>query len=235
MKTINQWKTEVKNYNLELNKILKENQELKNLFYGFEVIDGELINNPQILFIGINPGAGDINNIERDIFETERISYLDIFNDDYRIDYPNTYHLAEKTIKFFRLAGWNDEKIKEVFLNSTKSNFYHIATENVDDLNKLFRISGIKEEYFKKSAEFTVDLVKILKPKIVILEGKSVYDNLLGEWFPNKKDWVENQFTYVKDENMNTMLLAYNRRNFTNENRESFVKKLKELLSIHKI
>src|SRR5690606_38977076 len=109
----------------------KINSNKKDLYYGFEVLDGKIIEQPRILFIGINPGKGN-GTKERNIFETERISYLDYFDEDYR------YHLAEKTIKFFKIIGWTDDKIKNVFENEVmKTNFYHLATENVTDLNSV--------------------------------------------------------------------------------------------------
>ena len=59
--TINQWKEQVLNYNNALNKELKQHKIAQTLYYGFEVIDGKIINNPEILFVGINPGKGNGN------------------------------------------------------------------------------------------------------------------------------------------------------------------------------
>jgi len=110
MNTINEWENTVKQYNIELGNRLKTNPLKRDLHYGFEVFDGKIIDNPQIMFIGINPGRGN-GEYGRDTFETEQISYLDIFDENYRQDYPKTYHLAEKTINFFRLVGWDNDKI----------------------------------------------------------------------------------------------------------------------------
>lgn len=63
--TIKDWEYQVQNY-LELaNQQLLSNEDCKKLYYGFEVIDGEIIMNPDFLFIGINPGFGNQKNILR--------------------------------------------------------------------------------------------------------------------------------------------------------------------------
>ena len=55
MKDINEWKKEVTDFNSNLTQLLESKSNLKDLYYGYEVIDGKLIDKPKILFIGINP------------------------------------------------------------------------------------------------------------------------------------------------------------------------------------
>lgn len=223
MTNIEEWKTEVKKYNSELNEKLKISSNKKELYYGFEVLDGKIIEQPKILFIGINPGKGD-GEKGKNIFETDRISYLDFFDEDYR------YHLAEKTINFFKLIGWNDEKIKNTFEKEVvKTNFYHLATENVSDLTTILNDINHKEEYFKKSAEFSIQLINLLKPKILILEGKSVFDNIVEQCY-GKKVWNSNKYGYLYDNKNNTHIIGYSRgRDFTVKDRAHFTNKLKEI------
>ena len=228
MKDILQWKEEVEKYNAALSTILDEKSNHKDLYYGFEVIDGKLIENPEILFIGINPGRGNEER-DRNVFATDNISYLDKYDDAYRVDYPKRYHLAEKTIKFFELAGWNDAKIKEVFsVKVVKTNFYHLATLNRTDLEKVLQDVNRSKEYFSKSAEFSIKLINILKPKVIILEGKTVFDFIVEECY-EEKVWNDKDFGYFFDQPNQSHILGYN-RNISNENREYFVKKLKEVL-----
>jgi hypothetical protein len=229
IENITEWKNQVQEYNNHLNQILKKDSNFKDLYFGFEVFDGKPKINPEILFLGINPGRGN-GKFERDTFQTDQISYLDIYNEDYRDDYPNTYHLAEKTIKFFRLIGWDEQKIKSVFENGVvKSNFYHLATENSAHLKKVLSDINHSKNYFEKSAEFSIQLINILKPKTVILEGKSIFENIVEQCY-DKKVWNENGFGYYFDEKNNTNIIGYSRRNFTNENRTHFTNKLKEIL-----
>lgn len=228
MKDLLQWKQEVEKYNSALKTVLDEKSNHKNLYYGFEVVDGKLIEHPDILFIGINPGRGN-EEYGRKIFETSRISYLDVYNEDYREDYKNGYHLAEKTIRFFHKAGWDDHRIKEVFSErAVKTNFFHLATLNRTDLEKVLKDVNRSKEYFSKSAEFSIQLINILKSKVIILEGKTVFDFIVEECY-EEKVWNDKDFGYFFDEPNQSHILGYN-RNISNENREYFVKKLKEVL-----
>lgn len=224
MDTLKNWTSEVKEFNKEFSKKLNQESNHKDLFYGFEVFDGKIIDKPLILYIGINPGKGNgLKN--RDIFTTERLSYLDLFEGNYR------YHLAEKTIKFLR-AIWSEEKIKRVWKNETmKTNFYHLATDNLSDLNTVLNDIKYSKEYFKKSAEFNLRLIKLLKPAIVILEGKTVFDFIVGECY-EKKAWnTEHKYGYFYDDVNKIHLLGHSReRGYSAEYYNYFSIKVKEIL-----
>ena len=230
MRDIQEWKKEVEDYNSALKVKLDKDSNFKELYYGFEVIDGKLTNNPDILFIGINPGAGSGEH-GKNIFETSHISYLDKYDENYQVDYPNTYHLAEKTIRFFEKAGWSEDKIRKVFSERVvKTNFYHLATSNITDLNTVLRDLEFKDQYFKDSARFTIQLINILKPKVVILEGKTVFDFIIEQCY-EKNVWTDKDFGYHFDEPNQSHILGYN-RNMSNEDREFFVRKLKEVFEV---
>ena len=147
------------------------------------------------------------------------------------MDYPNRYHLAEKTIKFFKLIDWSDIKIKETLENEVvKTNFYHLVTENLEDLKKVISDIDYSKEYFEKSAEYSIQLINILKPEVLILEGKLVFESIVGECY-RKNVWNSNGYGYYFDKENNTHILGYSRgRDFTNENRSYFTEKLKEIL-----
>jgi len=229
---IQEWKTRVITYNEQLNEQLQKNIVAKDLYYGFEVIDGKIIENPEILFIGINPGVGNGKRHHTVKFDSERISYLDIYNDDYRVDYEKGYHLAEKVIKFFKLLNWSDEKIIDLLENkAVRTNFYHIATDDGKEINKTVNYikSGFHHSYFKKSAEFTIQLIDIIKPKLVILEGKKVFDNIIVECCGENNLWKEDKFGDYFDKKLNTHFIGYDRK-FSNENRAVFLNRLKNLL-----
>lgn len=228
MKDVLEWKKEVENYNSNFKQELDNRSNFKEMYYGFEVMDGKLIDNPEILFIGINPGKGN-GEYDRDVFETNQISYLDKYDEDYRVDYENTYHLAEKTVRFFEKMEWEDSQIIDFFSNKVvKTNFYHLATENKSDLEIILRDLKIKDDYFNKSALFSIQLINVLKPKVVILEGKSVFEFIVKECY-SKNAWTDKEFGYHFDEANQSHILGYN-RNISNENRDYFVEKLKEVL-----
>lgn len=230
--SIEEWKKDVFKYNSSLNQKLQSNIKAKKIYYGFDIVDGKLFENPEILFIGINPGRGKEKRHYSVKLETDYLSYLDVYDKNYRGDYPNTYHLAEKIIKFFRLMNWSNERIIDLLANkAVKTNFYHIATDNKYDINKTLNLvdKDLRHTYFKNSAHFTMSLIDILKPKLVILEGKTVFDAIIVECCGQRNLWNENKFGVYFDAKLNTQFIGFD-RTFSNSNRQQFVSKLKELL-----
>ncbi|MET3012861.1 hypothetical protein [Flavobacterium psychrophilum] len=185
---VENWKLSVQNYLDNLNNILINYEKCKELYFGFEVIDGLLIENPKILFIGINPGAGNGKKEYKIKMNSERISYLDYFDDEYN------YPLAKETIEVFKIAGFSENEIIDLFTNSVvKTNLFHITTRLETDIKKCFDLCPelSYNEYWKKSVEFTINLIKTINPNIVIFEGKSVYDNIVKECYEIKNSWNE--------------------------------------------
>ncbi|WP_282147875.1 hypothetical protein [Algibacter lectus] len=235
--TLNEWKNNVIDYNSGLNEKLQSSSTAKKLYYGFEVIDGKLKGKPNILFIGINPGRGDGDRHYTTKLQSKELSYLDVYDEGYKVDYPNRYHLAEKMIRFFHLMEWSDEKIIELLTNkAVKTNFFHVATNNRNDINKALNTieKGFHHSYFNKSAEFTMSLIEIIKPKLVILEGKAVFDAIVVGCCEQHKLWNENKFGCYFDKKLNTQFIGFD-RTFSNANRDVFVKELKELIDINQI
>lgn len=228
MNTIEEWKKEVTEYLELINKQLQTSANSKNLYYGFEVIDGQLKMNPEILFIGINPGKGNGKRHYEIKLETERISYLDDFEGNY------SYTLARETINVFKLVGLNEDAIiDKIEKYCVKTNFYHISTDDDKDIKKCFDKSDIKfGEYWNKCLELNLKLISILKPKIVIFEGKSIYDEIIKDTYEIKGSW-DNQldFGYYFSEIENIHFIGY-KRIFSNiaTNKEIIAKKLKSIL-----
>jgi len=61
-----------------------------------------------------------------------------------------------------------------------------------------------------------------------ILEGKLFFDNIVEECY-GKKVWTDDGYGYYFDVENECHIIGYNRRNFSNENRSSFVEKLSEI------
>ena len=94
--------------------------------------------------------------------------------------------------------------------------------------NRIF-VVNVKGVTGKKSAYFSVQLINLLKPKVVILEGKTVFNNIVEQCY-QKKVWSVNDFGYLYDDINNTHIIVYKRSGFSNENRVHFTNKLKEIL-----
>ncbi|TWP24357.1 hypothetical protein ETU10_03700 [Apibacter muscae] len=192
-------------YNEYINKLNKELKkgELKDLYYGFCIIEGKIKQNIDFLFIGINPGSGSKDKHYK-VNSDPEISYLDMWDDEYK------YPLAEHTIKYLENAGITNNSIKEIFQNkSLKTNLFPIITNNLNDLKKFFNVNN----FVKNSLGFIGDLIKYTKPKIIIAEGKFVFDYLYSFFENNeikKYDW-KNGAGYLIPHKEHFVIIGYSR------------------------
>lgn len=178
-----------------------------NFYYGFEILDGKLKKNIDILFLGINPGSG--NNVKhyKIISETDRISYLDCFDNEYN------YPLAKETITIFEILGLNKDEIQNIFAEkSVKSNIFSIITKSEKNIKKSFKSDLKYKEFEKYSFNFVGNLINFTKPKFIICEGKKVYD-ILHSFYDKEEIISEN---YEKNIGIielidNTTIIGYSR------------------------
>jgi len=117
------WTTDISNKLTALKIKINSNEIAKSLYGGFYVWDSKFIENPEIMFIGINPGNGNPNNSGKIVTEPEnQISYLEFMDGEN----PN-YRLAKETIKAFELAGYSISEIRKILNEkSIKTNFYYL-------------------------------------------------------------------------------------------------------------
>ena len=220
MENLNQWKSEIENYLSELKTQIESNEELKKLCYGFSVIDGKIHNNPEIMFIGINSGKGNReSNLEINI-ETDECSYLD--------DYYN-YPLRDQNIDLLKLIGYPENEIKEKLQdNFVKTNLFYVDTVSENDLKKFKN-----KDFFEKSCYFTLGLIKLLQPKVVLFEGKSVYNNIIEDCYEKSGTWdEENGIAHFFDEELNVDYFGFKRSPINNlsYNQNILAEKIKKVL-----
>jgi hypothetical protein len=225
---IKKWKIEVNNYLDFVNENLLKSNESKSLYYGFEVIDGKIIENPEFLFIGINPGAGNGEKHYKIKLETERISYLDYFDNYYK------YTLAKETVELLKLTGLSEEEvIFKLENNSVKTNLYHIITRQASEIKKCINQSEISDDdYYNQSCKFCISLIKIIKPKIIILEGKDVFNQIIVNCYKKYNQWdKELNIGYYYSEFEDIHILSYKRSRFSDIlNKENLAVKLKQII-----
>ncbi|WP_343329320.1 hypothetical protein [Polaribacter staleyi] len=224
---IEKWKNEVYKYLNSINQKLLKSEKSKELYYGFEVIDGKIIEKPEFLFIGINPGAGNGEKNYKIKLETERISYLDHF------DYYYKYALAKQTVELLKLSGFSEsEVISKLENNCVKTNLYHIITRQASEIKKCINQSEVSfKDYFNESCKFCISLIKITKPKIVILEGKDVFNQIIENCYEKYNQWNnELNIGYYFSESENIHFLSY-KRIFSNIlEKENLAVKLKQII-----
>jgi len=228
-----EWKSKVTAYNEALNDLLKSNPKAKDLYYGFDVIDGQLLDKAEVLFIGVNPGKGSGDRHHSVILENEEPSYLDVYLEDYRKIYERPYRLAEYAVDVFKRLGFTDNKVKTFFEQKCiKTNLYHIITNNQGDIKKALKVVGKESEYYNKSCEFTFDLIKATQPKLVIFEGKSVYDTIIEDCCEQYNTWdKESESGFVFIEDLNVHCIGYKRNGIGQI--ETSVEVVSELINKH--
>ena len=140
--------------------------KVKDTYKGFQILYSPLQYQPELMFVGINPGAGYFNStgqVANRLAPEKTMEYV----------YEN-YALARETKALFKLMGLTDADLSQ----AVKTNFYFLATENENDLNKI--ITFLDEmDFEKKSKDWNNRLLKMIQPKIIICEGKSAYAKVL--------------------------------------------------------
>ncbi|WP_211516850.1 hypothetical protein [Flavobacterium caeni] len=127
------------------------------------------------MFIGINPGNGNPNNSGQIKIEPEsQNSYMEFLDGE-----NDSYTLAKETITSFQMAGFTIPEIRDLFNEkSIKTNFYFLITKSQSDISKC--LNSIEDYSFdmfwQQSYHWIGQLIELCNPKIIICEGKSVFD-----------------------------------------------------------
>jgi hypothetical protein len=118
-----------------------------------------------ILFIGINPGAGFFN------YKNQNVKR---FNPLKKFEYiGQKYYLATQTKKLFK-----DLNLSYDFSNAVKINHFPFATRNVEDLNAILKKFDSHFKLYYLSKKFVIDTIETVQPKLIICEGKTSFDRL---------------------------------------------------------
>jgi hypothetical protein len=228
-------KKEVEIFSNIVNKTIENNLEIKDLNKGWRVFYSPLKFQPEILFIGINPGAG-MEGIDLDYFEDDLpIEFLAYESENGNL-IESTYNLASQTKALFAMAG----KLSALE-NSVKTNYFYLTTSREKDLYIITEFLGrninSKENLgnllFDNSFKWTMQLIELIKPKLIICEGNQAYKNvgnMLSTKYNGANGIENNEFSYWEYPKLNTAILGY-KRNFSNiKNKEAIAEFLKTIL-----
>lgn len=153
----------------------------ESLYKGIQLYLSPLYN-ANILFIGINPGAGYFNYMKKIV---KRLNPLKKF------EYVGQkYYLATQTKKIFK-----ELRMENDFSNAVKINHFPFATRDLKDLKVLLEKYDANFKLYYLSREFVVDTIEKVKPKLIICEGKSSFDRLKNILNATPIEYNEN--TYV--------------------------------------
>lgn len=220
MENLKEFQEDVRNFYASM-----ENKTKSDIFY--KVFLSRFSYDADVLFIGINPGAGE--DRIRDENEGEYFEYL-----------KHDFTLARETRKIFELAGYPD-LLKKLDENNSlvKTNFFYYISKDVSDLS-YFRntILGVelKQVYYEKCIEWTNWIIKNCDPKIIICEGKWAFEEVEITINENRKEEKPLETaSLITFENKDFTVIKYNRRQSRICDKESVSKLLKEALQIHNI
>ncbi|MEI9958495.1 MAG: hypothetical protein WDM90_19810 [Ferruginibacter sp.] len=98
---------------------LEESPQFKSFYNGWKVWFSPIIDNPKILFIGINPGG--VEGDEPDVEPDGQLQYI--------YDESKTWYLKNDTLEVF----YDNRISNKIDLEDcVKTNYYYLATKNFD-------------------------------------------------------------------------------------------------------
>lgn len=214
------WKKEVEN-TLEIWKIeLDKNPKTKELYNGFCIWYSNLIYNPKIMIIGINPNWSSMDKHETgiDMKEDSRLTFLHKYPKD---------KLGPQVIEIFKNAGLYSELEKETI----KTNFFYLATKNAKQINECVNEVGGKfvGDFYMQSSKWTKQLVEIIKPTYILCEGKDAFNRVVETLQPKANIVWKNDCGYSKSPD-SMIIIGYNRLFSNIKNKTALSNLLKELV-----
>jgi len=202
------WKKEVDNKLQTWLKLINENDKAKELTNGFLIWYSNIIFNPKIMMIGINPNCGSLNGLQSiHLDEDSKLIYF----------YDFSGKLGQQTTRIFK-----DAELEKIFETSTiKTNFFYLATNKADEIYKCVQFLGDKFsiEFYHQSAIWTKRLVEIVKPEYLVCEGMQSYDKVVelykAKTIKTEKKGRNRSVSYsIYDDNK--ILIGYGRDAFSN-------------------
>lgn len=223
-KIITELTEEAKSIDSKLTALYEKDEEIRNLFRGTSLWYSPIVENPDVMFLGINPGAGFFNNNNNRLchfFEPLKVmEYIDD-SQSYQLKWEWNYVFGEK--------GLNR---KDVLEKSVKTNFCYLATEDEAALKKLFtQIRGkLDIAPYEVFGNWTRQVVQQIHPKLLICEGKDALEFLKDWSFKNEYKEIENAADLRKGQLGNTKVLQVSRTYSTLKNADGIIASIGEIL-----
>ncbi len=193
---------------LRLRGVLREN------FKGTQILEGPLLDHPDVLILGVNPKSEQSGELVRGFSPLSELSCL-----------KSDSVLSKDLVEVFEKADALD-----VLKNKTvKSNLYYTVTEETSNLWRTFPdLSGDGVESPEAKAKtWTKKMVSALRPKLIICEGSTALGEF-SKFIVNQKTKM-NASKVAKKQIAVYKVIAFSlKKDEGIANKESFVKLLKE-------
>ena len=215
---------QAKDIDKKLNELYKTDAEIQTLYRGTSLWYSPIVDNPEVMFLGINPGAGFYNNNNHQLchfFEPLKImEYVDE-TQSYQLKWEWNYVFGEKGLN--RL---------DVLARSVKTNFCYLATEDEAALKKLFtQIRGkLNIAPYEVFGNWTRQVVQQIHPKLLICEGKDALEFLRNWSFKNEYKEIENAANLRKGQIGDIKVLQVSRTYSTLKNADGIISEIGKIL-----
>jgi len=212
---IEQLITEVIDVNKKIIKTFEDNKQLKDTYRGYQIFLSPLFFNPNVMFIGINPGDGFFTEYGKLLERYKPFEKQDTKNDLWTL----LQYCLNKTGK------------KEYLDDIVLLNYYFFSTSNLNKLHLFFNIlpKELRKEVLEKSDQWIKTLITEISPKYIICGGSYTLGKLkrLFKYSSLEPEHNKNNFVGKLD---NTIVFTYKRRYSNMRNREEFITYLKKYL-----
>lgn len=215
---------QAKDIDKKLNELYKTDAEIQALYRGTSLWYSPIVENPEVMFLGINPGAGFYNNNNHQLchfFEPLKImEYVDD-TQSYQLKWEWNYVFGEKGLN--RL---------DVLAKSVKTNFCYLSTNNERTLKKLFtQIRGkLNIAPYEVFGNWTRQVVQQIHPKLLICEGKRALEFLRDWSFKNEYKEIENAADLRKGQIGDIKVLQVSRARSTLKNADGIISEIGKLI-----
>lgn len=218
---------EAKSIDSKLTALFETDEEIRNVFRGTSLWYSPIVENPEVMFLGINPGAGFYNNNNNQLchfFEPLKIMEY--------VDDTQSYQLKWEWMYIFGEKGLNR---MDVLAKSVKTNFCYLATNNERTLKKLFtQIRGkLNIAPYEVFGNWTRQVVQQIHPKLLICEGKDALESLRDWSFKNEYKEIENAADLRKGQIGDIKVLQISRTYSTLKNADGIINEIRILLNLN--
>jgi len=205
---IEQLITEVKDINKKIIKACEDNKQLKDIYRGYQIFLGPLFFNPNIMFIGINPGDG---------FFMEYGELLERFKPFEKQDTKNElWKLLQYCLNRIDKLKYLDDIVL--------LNYYFFSTSNLNKLHLFFNLlpKELRKEILEKSDQWIKTLITEISPKYIICGGSYTLSKLkhLFKYSSFEPEHKKNNFVGKLN---NSIVFTYKRRYSNMIDREGFI------------
>ena len=218
---------QAKDIDKKLNELYKTDAEIQALYRGTSLWYSPIVENPEIMFLGINPGAGFYNNNNHQLchfFEPLKIMEYTDPKQDYKLKWEWMYVFGEKGLNRM-----------DVLAKSVKTNFCYLSTNNERTLKKLFtQIRGkLNIAPYEVFGNWTRQVVQQIHPKLLICEGKLALEFLRDWSFKNEYKEIESAADLRKGQIGDIKVLQVSRARSTLKNADGIINEIRILLNLN--